>query len=56
LHRVALLVQDNKKIIIVALRDIAPDEEITYNYMFEFDPDDKVVCECGAPSCTGWMN
>lgn len=51
-----LAIEEKKKIMILALRDIEQEEEITYDYMFEFDPEDKVACLCGAPSCTGWMN
>jgi len=35
----------------VALRDIAPGEEITYDYAFV--PDVAEPCSCGAPSCRG---
>jgi SET domain-containing protein len=49
------------KVIIEALRDIEPGEEITYDYGFEFDvPYTKKLlaiwaCRCGAPQCTGTM-
>ena len=50
-----------EKVIIEALRDIEADEEITYDYGFEFDvPYTKKLlsiwaCRCGAPNCTGTM-
>ena len=50
-----------EKVIIEGLRDIAPGEEITYDYGFEFDvPYTKELlriwaCHCGAPGCTGTM-
>lgn len=49
------------KVIIEALRDIAPGEEVTYDYGFEFDvPYTKALkkiwaCRCGSPKCTGTM-
>jgi SET domain-containing protein len=43
-------------IIIHALRDLLPGEELSYDYMFAKDNNDRVPCSCGAPSCTGWMN
>ncbi|MBX2980326.1 MAG: SET domain-containing protein-lysine N-methyltransferase [Flavobacteriales bacterium] len=49
------------RVIIEALRDIAPGEEITYDYGFEFDvPYTKALkaiwaCRCGSPTCTGTM-
>jgi len=49
------------KVIIEALRDIAPGEEITYDYGFEFDvPYTKKLlatwaCHCGSPECIGTM-
>ncbi len=49
------------KVIIEALRDIAPGEEVTYDYGFEFDvPYTKKLlktwaCHCGAPNCIGTM-
>lgn len=40
---------------IFAIQDIAPGEEITFNY--QFNPFGKSIpCECGSPRCTGFMN
>jgi len=50
-----------EKVIIEALRDVAPGEEITYDYGFEFDvPYTKKLlntwaCRCGQPECRGTM-
>jgi SET domain-containing protein len=58
-HKSGKLKKD--KIIIEALRNIEPGEEITYNYGFEFDvPYTKKLlkiwaCKCGMPNCTGTM-
>ncbi len=44
-----------KKIVFLAKRDIAPGEEVTYNYHFQTE-DDKIPCYCGAKACRGFMN
>ncbi|QLQ79663.1 hypothetical protein HG537_0C03110 [Torulaspora globosa] len=47
-----------KRIVIYALRDIAANEELTYDYKFERETDDeeRLPCLCGAPSCKGFLN
>src|SRR3989344_2130848 len=35
----------------VALRAIAKDEEITYDYAHIFDPEDYLLCQCGTSNC-----
>jgi SET domain-containing protein len=42
-------------IIFFALRDIAPGEEITLDYVESYHPNDK-RCDCGAPKCRGTIN
>jgi SET domain-containing protein len=42
-------------IIIYALRDIRPGEELTLDYGVTYHPDTK-RCRCGAPSCRGTLN
>lgn len=47
------------KICIVAIKDIKPGEEITYDYCFEFDDDAEYkrhVCKCGTKSCSGYIS
>jgi histone-lysine N-methyltransferase SETD1 len=44
-----------KKIVIYSKRDIAPGEEITYDYKFPFE-EDKIPCLCGSPKCRGFLN
>jgi len=51
-----IVIGGQKKIIIYAIRDIKPGDEIAYNYMFAIDDEDKVPCTCGAPNCKGYMN
>ena len=52
-------VDERKRIYIEAIRDIAPGEELTYDYQYERDgtEDEKwekiYVCKCGAPTCRG---
>ena len=44
------------KIWILALRDIAADEELTYDYcLFDGEEDDEAPCYCGAKNCRGTM-
>jgi uncharacterized protein len=38
---------------IVALRDITPGEELTYNYGYELDDTPTHPCTCGAETCCG---
>ncbi|KAM3164957.1 Histone-lysine N-methyltransferase, H3 lysine-4 specific [Lachancea thermotolerans] len=47
-----------KRIVIYALRDIAANEELTYDYKFERETDDeeRLPCFCGAPTCKGFLN
>lgn len=47
-----------KRIVIYALRDIAANEELTYDYKFERETDDeeRLPCLCGAPTCKGFLN
>lgn len=40
---------------IVALRDIAPGEEITYNYGYDLEEYRDYPCRCGSPDCAGYM-
>jgi SET domain-containing protein len=47
--------EGSKHIAIIAARDIAPGEEITYDYKFPIE-DTKLQCFCGAPRCSGSMN
>lgn len=40
---------------IVAMRDIAAGEEITYDYCLYDGGDDEATCNCGAKTCRGSM-
>ncbi len=43
------------KIWIVALRDIEKDEELGYDYGFDYADWREHPCRCGAPSCVGYI-
>ena len=48
--------QFGKQIWIVALRDIAPGEELTYDYcLWDGEIGDEAPCYCGAQNCRGTM-
>jgi NuA3 HAT complex component NTO1 len=45
------------RLVFFARTDIAPGQELTYDYRFkEEEGDAKVPCKCGAPNCRGWLN
>ncbi len=45
----------DERIWIVANRDIAAGEEITFNYGFDLEDYRDYPCRCGAPNCVGYM-
>lgn len=46
----------DERLWIIALRDIAPGEELTYDYnLYDGDDGDEAVCRCGASNCRGSM-
>ncbi|MCX6868634.1 MAG: SET domain-containing protein-lysine N-methyltransferase [Verrucomicrobia bacterium] len=44
---------EGRRIFIHALRDIHPDEELTYDYGFDVDCYEEHPCRCGKPECVG---
>eukprot|EP01130_Rhizamoeba_saxonica_P011101 TRINITY_DN4598_c0_g1_i1.p1 TRINITY_DN4598_c0_g1~~TRINITY_DN4598_c0_g1_i1.p1 ORF type:complete len:919 (-),score=236.40 TRINITY_DN4598_c0_g1_i1:49-2415(-) len=49
--------EDEKRIVIYSLRDIAAGEEIVYDYQFELEPEEKKIpCLCRSPYCRGTLN
>lgn len=40
-------------IVLVAMRDIEPGEELTTDYALFDDNDESMLCGCGTPSCRG---
>jgi uncharacterized protein len=46
---------DDDKVWIVALRDIAPGEEITFNYGYDLEDYRDHPCRCGAANCVGFI-
>ncbi|KAF3005923.1 histone methyltransferase set1 [Curvularia kusanoi] len=51
-------VDNSKRIVIYALRDIGQNEELTYDYKFEREADatDRIPCLCGSIGCKGFLN
>ncbi|KAI0408166.1 hypothetical protein F4802DRAFT_550826 [Xylaria palmicola] len=51
-------VEGSKRIVIYALRDIAQNEELTYDYKFEREIGslDRIPCLCGTTACKGFLN
>jgi hypothetical protein len=47
--------QEEDRIWIVALRDIAPGEELTFNYGYDLEEWRDHPCECGATGCLGYI-
>ncbi|BGP48228.1 histone methyltransferase set1 [Rhodotorula kratochvilovae] len=45
-----------KKIVIYAKTNIEPGEEVTYDYHFPIEEDNKIPCLCGAPTCRRYLN
>jgi uncharacterized protein len=48
-------VEIRKRIFIQAIRDIAPGEELVYEYNLYDSDDDNADCYCGTPHCRGTM-
>lgn len=46
---------EGDRIYIVALRDIAPGEELTFNYGYDLVEYEEHPCHCGAPACVGFI-
>jgi len=50
------------QIVFVAMRDIAPGEELTHDWATTDDDESTMACHCGSPACRGtisgkdWMN
>jgi uncharacterized protein len=42
--------------VLVAMRDISPDEELTTDYALFDDNDETMHCQCGTPSCRGMVS
>ncbi|KAK9467633.1 hypothetical protein V1512DRAFT_261622 [Lipomyces arxii] len=51
-------VEGQKRIVIYALKDVAANEELTYDYKFEreVNSDERIPCLCGSPGCKGFLN
>ncbi|XP_054166399.1 histone-lysine N-methyltransferase SETD1-like isoform X5 [Oppia nitens] len=51
-----ITVEGAKKIVIYSKQPIEVDEEITYDYKFPIEEDNKIPCLCLAPQCRGFLN
>jgi hypothetical protein len=47
--------EHNGRVYIKAVRDIAPGEELVYEYNLHDSDDESADCYCGAPKCRGTM-
>ena len=48
--------EEQDRVFIQALRDIAAGEELTYDYwLYDGDEDDAALCHCGSKGCRGSM-
>ena len=54
-HLLPVNVAGHMRVAIVAIRNIAPGEFLTYDYHFDTQDGDKFVCRCGAEKCRGTM-
>jgi SET domain-containing protein len=46
---------EDDRVWIIALRDIVPGEEITFNYGYDLDDYREHPCNCGAANCIGFI-
>jgi uncharacterized protein len=46
---------EDDKVWIVALREILPGEEVTFNYGYDLDDYREHPCRCGAVNCVGYI-
>ena len=46
---------DEDRLWIVALRDIQPDEELSFNYGYDLEDYREHPCGCGTPECVGYI-
>jgi len=46
---------EDEHIWIYALRNIAPGEELSFNYGYDLDDYEEHPCACGSPRCIGFM-
>jgi uncharacterized protein len=46
---------EDGRVWIVALRDLRPGQEITFNYGYDLDEVEEHPCRCGASECAGYI-
>lgn len=48
-------VNGDTRVGLFAIEDIPADTELTFNYNLECIGEEKKVCRCGAPNCSGFI-
>ena len=51
-------VNNEKRVVVYALKDIQSGEELVYDYKFpvEYDESKRIPCLCGSKNCRGFLN
>lgn len=44
------------RIFIYTIKNVQKDEELTYDYQFKIESNEKLQCKCGADNCQGRLN
>ena len=47
------MVNGQPRIFIYTIKDVLANEELTYDYQFKVDTNDRLTCKCKAPNCQG---
>jgi len=57
LYTKILAIDGELRLAFFAKSDIHPGQELTYNYRFKPETgEERIVCLCGAPNCTGYLD
>jgi [histone H3]-lysine4 N-trimethyltransferase SETD1 len=49
-------VEGKSKILIYTIKDVQKDDELTYDYQFKIESENKLECKCGSKICQGRLN
>ena len=47
------MVGGQPRIFIYTIKDVLANEELTYDYQFKVDSNERLTCKCKAPNCQG---